>query len=256
MLDDTLPPGAYETNRKVRPDSDDTVEFVVIMPCAAKTRHCCRSMPSSRRRTTKGCWRRRKPGMPRASGPLPAGWSVRFASRNDTRRRDSRCTDSRCYATATGVAGTLRTRSANCQAFIGRPAWSRPTACDRCQGGRRAGVGRQERCPSCGGKHAAVDQHRLVAVAEFPPEPAVPSQHIREMHLDRLESGDAAIDQFRLAAAALLTPQRAVARQHIRRVAIRHILKGRYGAGDLGAVPGITVFAPQLAVIALDKRPG
>ncbi len=32
MLDDILPPGAYETNRKVRPDSDDAVEFVVIMP--------------------------------------------------------------------------------------------------------------------------------------------------------------------------------------------------------------------------------
>ena len=32
MLDDILPPGAYETNRKVRPDSDDVVEFVVIMP--------------------------------------------------------------------------------------------------------------------------------------------------------------------------------------------------------------------------------
>jgi DNA recombination protein RmuC len=32
MLDDILPPGSYETNRKVRPDSDDAVEFVVIMP--------------------------------------------------------------------------------------------------------------------------------------------------------------------------------------------------------------------------------
>jgi DNA recombination protein RmuC len=32
MLDDILPPGAYETNRKVRPDSDEVVEFVVIMP--------------------------------------------------------------------------------------------------------------------------------------------------------------------------------------------------------------------------------
>ncbi len=32
MLDDILPPGAYETNRKVRPDSDDAVEFVVLMP--------------------------------------------------------------------------------------------------------------------------------------------------------------------------------------------------------------------------------
>ena len=32
MLDDILPPGAYEMNRKVRADSDDVVEFVVIMP--------------------------------------------------------------------------------------------------------------------------------------------------------------------------------------------------------------------------------
>lgn len=32
MLDDILPPGAYETNRKIRADSDDVVEFVVLMP--------------------------------------------------------------------------------------------------------------------------------------------------------------------------------------------------------------------------------
>jgi DNA recombination protein RmuC len=32
MLDDILPPGAYETNRKLRPESDDLVEFAVIMP--------------------------------------------------------------------------------------------------------------------------------------------------------------------------------------------------------------------------------
>ena len=32
MLDDILPPGAYEANKKVRPDSDDVVEFAVIMP--------------------------------------------------------------------------------------------------------------------------------------------------------------------------------------------------------------------------------
>lgn len=32
MLDDILPAGAYETNRKVRPDSDEAVEFVVLMP--------------------------------------------------------------------------------------------------------------------------------------------------------------------------------------------------------------------------------
>src|SRR5580693_1420950 len=32
MLDDILPPGAYETNWKPREDSDDAVEFAVIMP--------------------------------------------------------------------------------------------------------------------------------------------------------------------------------------------------------------------------------
>ncbi len=32
MLDDILPPGAYETNRKIHPDSDEAVEFAVIMP--------------------------------------------------------------------------------------------------------------------------------------------------------------------------------------------------------------------------------
>ena len=38
MLDDILPPGAYETNKKVRPDSDDVVEFAVIMPMRGEVR--------------------------------------------------------------------------------------------------------------------------------------------------------------------------------------------------------------------------
>ena len=38
MLDDILPPGAYETNRKVRPDSDEAVEFVVVMPMRGENR--------------------------------------------------------------------------------------------------------------------------------------------------------------------------------------------------------------------------
>jgi DNA recombination protein RmuC len=38
MLDDILPPGAYEVNRKVRPDSDDIVEFAVIMPMRGDNR--------------------------------------------------------------------------------------------------------------------------------------------------------------------------------------------------------------------------
>ena len=38
MLDDILPAGAYETNRKVRPDSDEAVEFVVIMPMRGEER--------------------------------------------------------------------------------------------------------------------------------------------------------------------------------------------------------------------------
>lgn len=32
MLDDVLPEGTYYTNRKIRPDSDEAVEFAVIMP--------------------------------------------------------------------------------------------------------------------------------------------------------------------------------------------------------------------------------
>jgi DNA recombination protein RmuC len=38
MLDDILPPGAYETNRRVRPDSDEAVEFAVIMPMRGENR--------------------------------------------------------------------------------------------------------------------------------------------------------------------------------------------------------------------------
>jgi DNA recombination protein RmuC len=38
MLDDILPPGAYETNWKPRPDSDDAVEFAVIMPMRGETK--------------------------------------------------------------------------------------------------------------------------------------------------------------------------------------------------------------------------
>ncbi|MCW3477051.1 DNA recombination protein RmuC [Limobrevibacterium gyesilva] len=38
MLDDVLPAGAYETNWKPRPDSDDTVEFAVIMPMRGPTK--------------------------------------------------------------------------------------------------------------------------------------------------------------------------------------------------------------------------
>ncbi len=38
MLDDVLPPGTYLTNHKVRADSDDVVEFAVIMPMRGETR--------------------------------------------------------------------------------------------------------------------------------------------------------------------------------------------------------------------------
>ncbi|MBS0560789.1 MAG: DNA recombination protein RmuC, partial [Proteobacteria bacterium] len=38
MLDDILPADAYETNRKVRPDSNDAVEFVVFMPMRGEVR--------------------------------------------------------------------------------------------------------------------------------------------------------------------------------------------------------------------------
>jgi len=38
MLDDILPPGAYETNRRVRLGSDEAVEFAVIMPMRGEQR--------------------------------------------------------------------------------------------------------------------------------------------------------------------------------------------------------------------------
>jgi DNA recombination protein RmuC len=38
MLDDILPDGAYDTNWKPRPDSDDAVEFAVIMPMRGETK--------------------------------------------------------------------------------------------------------------------------------------------------------------------------------------------------------------------------
>jgi len=38
MLDDILPPGAYETNRRIRPGSDEAVEFAVIMPMRGEIR--------------------------------------------------------------------------------------------------------------------------------------------------------------------------------------------------------------------------
>ena len=38
MLDDILPAGAYVTNHKVRPDSDDLVEFAVFMPMKGEDR--------------------------------------------------------------------------------------------------------------------------------------------------------------------------------------------------------------------------
>lgn len=38
MLDDVLPAGSYETNCKVRPDSDQVVEFAVVMPMKGEAR--------------------------------------------------------------------------------------------------------------------------------------------------------------------------------------------------------------------------
>ena len=39
MLDDVLPDGTYHTNHKIRPDSDDMVEFAVIMPMRGEKEH-------------------------------------------------------------------------------------------------------------------------------------------------------------------------------------------------------------------------
>ena len=38
LLDDHLPHGGYETNRKLRPDGDEMVEFAVVMPVKGDTR--------------------------------------------------------------------------------------------------------------------------------------------------------------------------------------------------------------------------
>jgi DNA recombination protein RmuC len=38
MLDDVLPEGSFETNRRIRPDSNDVVEFVVLMPMRGDAR--------------------------------------------------------------------------------------------------------------------------------------------------------------------------------------------------------------------------
>ena len=38
MLDDVLPPGTYHTNHKIRPDSEDMIEFAVIMPMRGDNR--------------------------------------------------------------------------------------------------------------------------------------------------------------------------------------------------------------------------
>jgi DNA recombination protein RmuC len=38
MLDDVLPEGSFETNRRIRPDSNDAVEFVVLMPMRGEVR--------------------------------------------------------------------------------------------------------------------------------------------------------------------------------------------------------------------------
>jgi DNA recombination protein RmuC len=38
ILDDILPPGTYDTNWKPRPDSDDAVEFAIIMPMRGEIR--------------------------------------------------------------------------------------------------------------------------------------------------------------------------------------------------------------------------
>jgi DNA recombination protein RmuC len=38
MLDDILPPGAYETNKRIRPASDEAVEFAIVMPMRGENR--------------------------------------------------------------------------------------------------------------------------------------------------------------------------------------------------------------------------
>ena len=89
MLDDILPEGAYDTNWKPRPESDDAVEFAVIMPMRGRTVRACRSMRNSPSRTTNGCSPPPMPAMPTPNAPPGAGWNCGCAARRARWRRNT-----------------------------------------------------------------------------------------------------------------------------------------------------------------------
>jgi DNA recombination protein RmuC len=90
MLDDILPAGAYETNRKLRSDSDEAVEFVVLMP----GRGCDRPLlPIDAKFPIEDvCWQPPRPAMGRPSAQPHTGWRRRCACR---RRRSQPSTSPR-----------------------------------------------------------------------------------------------------------------------------------------------------------------
>ena len=120
MLDDVLPPGAYETNCKLRPDSDEAVEFAVVMPMRGDGP----AVPADRRQVPAGGLRapaRRgsRRAMPRPSGPRGVGSNAACATRRaryraSTSARRSRwsspcsiCRPTRCTPRLRGSPGLI-----------------------------------------------------------------------------------------------------------------------------------------------------
>ena len=90
MLDDILPPGEYETNCKVRPDSNDVGGVRrAHADEGRRTGRCCRSTRSSRWRITNGCWRPRMPAMRMRNVRRRACWNGACAMRRRRSRRNT-----------------------------------------------------------------------------------------------------------------------------------------------------------------------
>ncbi len=78
LLEDHMPEGGWEANRKLRDDSDEVVEFVLVMPARGRCGRCWRWTRSSRWRTTTGCCCRPRPGMRTASARRGKGLEARL----------------------------------------------------------------------------------------------------------------------------------------------------------------------------------
>jgi DNA recombination protein RmuC len=95
MLDDVLPPGSYEANCKLRPDSDEAVEFAVLMPMRGTERPLLPIDAKFPVETTSACWQRRRRAMPRPSGSRGAGPNAASATRPGRSRRNTSARRSR-----------------------------------------------------------------------------------------------------------------------------------------------------------------